>query len=321
MATYSYFSTNDTYLLREYEIGTIRKVMGIHDGLDNSNFLIITDRYPYILTIFENRLASDEWMFFLKLQQHLLAKNFPCAEPIYTKNDELITVIKNKPAAIFTYIHGKKIDIPNVAQCKEIGRYLARLHLFTKDFALFRSNDASLSKWTNLYDYTKKEMDNIELGLSSLIKEALSKVVNSWPADLPNGVIHGDLFPDNALFFGDKLNGIIDFYFACNDFYIYDLALTINSWCFDDQNNFDYQKANAIFNSYHNIRPILPQELEIFSVVASGAALKILISRISNWLNPVEGSFSYVKKPNSYTKILKHHLNIKSFTDYEINIS
>jgi homoserine kinase type II len=313
-------STQDAYLLREYNIGKIRKIMGIQDGFDNSNFLVLTDHLPYILTLCGARLYKNEWEFFLKLQQYLFSKKFPCPEPVANYNNELVTVIKGKPASIYSFLQGKKIEKPNLNQCREFGKFLALLHVQARDFSVFRANDISLLYWAEMFDLINPQIDFIYLGLQDEIKTVLYKVVQHWPTNLPRGIIHGDPLPNNCFFLGDKLSGIFDFYCACNDFYIYDLAIAVNSWCFDENNEFNASKASALLSAYNAVRPLIKEEIEAFPLIALGASLKILLSKTMHWLKPAKEVLVYLKSPHEYVNKMRFHQTINNFASYGITV-
>ncbi|MCX8231174.1 MAG: homoserine kinase, partial [Alphaproteobacteria bacterium] len=290
MAVYTEISDDElTAFVAAYDIGHPVSLKGIAEGVENSNYLLQTDRDNYILTIYEKRVSARDLPFFLGLMDHLAGRGFPCPTPIHGRDGDALRQVAGKPAAIVSFLEGISVRRPTTEHCALLGTALAAMHLTGADFSTHRANALSVADWRPLHDRTKADADSVEPGLAANIARELDDIERTWPRDLPSGVIHADLFPDNVFFLQDRLSGFIDFYFACNDYYAYDIAVCLNAWCFETDGSFNITKAKALLTAYRKKRPITPEELAALPILARGAALRFLLTRLYDWLNQVPG--------------------------------
>jgi homoserine kinase type II len=296
----------------QYDIGDVVSFKGIAEGVENSNYVLQTDRGTYILTLYEKRVAKADLPFFLGLMDHLAAKGIACATPVHARDGKALRELCDRPAAIVTFLNGvcasRRITL---AQCAELGRTMAEMHLAGQSFALTRRNDLSLDGWRRLFDATKPRADEIVPGLAAEIETELGALASSWPGGLPSGVIHADLFPDNVFFLGAKLSGVIDFYFACNDYLAYDLAVCLNAWCFEPDASFNATKALQMYSSYDSVRKLTAEERAATPILARGAALRFLLTRLYDWINTPPGALVNRKDPKEYLARLRFHRGVK----------
>jgi homoserine kinase type II len=272
MAVYTDVSADDlNEFLGRYEIGKLLAYKGIAEGVENSNFLVHTSAGNFILTLYEKRVAKDDLPFFLGLMEHLAARGLTCPQPVKNKQGGMLGEIAGRPAAIVTFLDGMWMRRPNAANCGAVGEALARLHLAGADFKMRRPNALGIESWRPLYEQAKGRGDSVRPGLCAEIDMELDALGKCWPRDLPDGVIHADLFPDNVFFLGDKLSGLIDFYFACTDTLAYDVAICLNAWCFEPDHSYNVTKGRALLKSYANVRPLAAEERAALPVLARHA--------------------------------------------------
>jgi len=298
-------------LLARYDIGLPLAFKGIAEGVENSNFYLQTDRGAFILTLYEKRVRTADLPFFLGLMEHLASRGLSCPQPLRDRSGAQSFVFKGRAGAIFTFLNGVSLRKPEAVHCGAAGRALALLHEAGRDFALTRNNALGVAGWRELADATRARADAVERDLGALVADALSMLERDWPADLPAGVIHADLFPDNVLFMQEKVSGLIDFYFACNDIYAYDLAVTLNSWCFEGDGAYNVTKGKALIAAYQSIRVLTAAEQNALPVLMRGAALRFLLTRLFDWLNPDPNALVRPKDPREYAKRLRFHLKVK----------
>jgi homoserine kinase type II len=291
----------------EYDIGTVVSCKGIAEGVENSNYLLQTDRNTYILTLYEKRVREEDLPFFVTLMDHLAAKGIDCPVPIHGRDGAALRRLAGRPAAIISFLQGMWVRRPRPEHCAALGTALAAMHLAGADFAMTRINNLSVQGWRPLFDACEGRADEVCPGLSAEIAAELDLLESSWPKGLPTGVIHADLFPDNVFFLGDRLSGLIDFYFACTDFLVYDLAVCLNAWCFEPDDSFNVTKARRMMQNYRTIRELSSAEIEALPVLARGAALRFLLTRLYDWLNQVEGALVKPKDPMEYHRKLNFH--------------
>tara|TARA_Y100000768_G_C23887381_1_gene638319 strand:+ start:146 stop:1096 length:951 start_codon:yes stop_codon:yes gene_type:complete len=292
-----------------YDIGSLEEYYEIIEGIENTNFKIICDKKTYVLTIFEKRVKEEELPFFIDLKLYLNKNKFKCPRPIKNKNGKIINTIKNKKAIIITFIEGEKIDKPNEDQCNEVGKMLGNLHKLTINFNQKRKNSLDIEEWKKIFnkcENNNKEFDKI---FFTLDKE-INFLEKFWPKNLPSGIIHADLFRDNIFFDNNKINGIIDFYFSCNHFFLYDICIVINDWCFENngkifKNNF----FSAIINGYNTFRKLNTNEIASLNIILRGAAVRILMTRIHDYIFHPHDAIVVKKDPYQYYNILKWHQN------------
>lgn len=293
--------------LADYDLGEMLSLKGIAEGVENSNFLMETTRGRFILTLFEKRVAEADLPFFIGLMDHLALSGLSCPTPIHARDGKALRRLAGRPAVIVSFLTGMWPRKPNVAQCASVGTALAGLHLAGAGFAIGRENALSLPGWRRLAEDCRARADDVRPGLGAEIARELAFLEENWPAALPRGVIHADLFPDNVFFIGDDVSGLIDFYFACDDFYAYDLAICLNAWCFEPDGAFNATKARALSRNYAAVRPLSAAETAALPLLCRGAALRFLLTRLYDWLNQVPGALVRPKDPLEYLSKLRFH--------------
>jgi homoserine kinase type II len=296
--------------LADYELGAPVAFEGIAEGVENSNFRLATERGLYILTIYEKRVAAEDLPFFLGLMEHLARHGLPCPLPVHARDGTALRRLRDKPAAIVSCLDGRWPRRITVERCGALGETLAALHLAAADFLPTRANALSLEGWHALFLGCQGRADQVEPGLEDEIAAELAVLGQAWPADLPSGVIHADLFPDNVFFAGDAVTGVIDFYFACNDILAYDVAICLNAWCFEADGSFNLTKAKALLQGYRRRRTLSPAEIAALPVLARGSALRFLLTRLYDWLHRVEGARVMPKDQREYLKKLRFHRGV-----------
>lgn len=302
--------------LAGYDIGTLTSFHGIAEGVENSNFLVQTTTGSYILTLYEKRVRPEDLPFFVGLMQHLAARGLSCPEPVAARSGAILAEVAGRPAAMVTFLPGVSVRRPTAHHCAELGRGLAQLHLAGADFRLTRANALSVAGWRPLLEAAGSAADTVAPGLSATVAAELAALEASWPQGLPSGVIHADLFPDNAFFLDDRLSGIIDFYFACTDFLAYDVAICLNAWCFEADGAYNVTKGRALLAGYEAVRPLSEDEKAALPRLARGAALRFLLTRLVDWLNVPEGALVRPKDPLEYLKKLRFHQAVERAQDY-----
>tara|TARA_B100001741_G_C16530023_1_gene589122 strand:+ start:20 stop:988 length:969 start_codon:yes stop_codon:yes gene_type:complete len=306
-------------ILSNYSIGRLDKFEDIEEGIENSNFLIWVNQKKYILTIYEKRVKIEDLPFFSDLMTSLNQSNYKCPKPILNKNNKAISNFNNKKLMIVSFIEGRPKGNLSPDNCKSIGIETAKLHELTKKLKIHRTNDLSVNSWRKMFDQVRDKCVQIHKDLPKLIEDNLNDVEKNWPKDLPKGIIHADLFYDNIFFDKNNFSGIIDFYFSCNDFYAFEIAICFNALCFDGPKNnlsFNVTKAKSFIEGYNQIRAISDPEKESIKVLSQGAALRFLLTRVFDALNTVEGAIVKVKDPMEYLKRLEFHKNAKTHEDY-----
>lgn len=301
-----------------YDIGRLISSKGIAEGVENSNYLILTDRSPYILTLYEKRVRADDLPFFIGLMEHLAERGVPCPTPIRDRDGVALKELKGRPAALVSFLKGLSPRRVRPEHCSALGRALAELHLQGTGFALRRENDLSLAGWQRLATACGRRADELEAGLADEIAAEVAALRAAWPTELPAGVIHADLFCDNVFFEGPRLTGIIDFYFACNDLFAYDAAVCLNAWCFETPRELNVTKARNLLAAYRQTRPLSEAEIAALPMLARGAALRFLLTRLYDWLNPVDGALVTPKDPREYLARLRFHRGVESPAAYGI---
>ena len=311
MAVYTEVSDDElAEFVALYDIGSVTSLKGIAEGVENSNFLLHTDRGSFILTLYEKRVAEVDLPFFLGLMEHLAEGGIACPLPIRGRDGRALHRLCGRPAAIVTFLEGMWPKRIRPVHCRELGAALARMHIAGSDFALYRGNNLSLAGWKRLFELCCDDADLVRPGLAEALGAELKVLEALWPDDLPVGVIHADLFPDNVFFIGEVLTGLIDFYFACSDAFAYDWAVCLNAWCFEPDGAFNVTKARLMLASYRKVRPLSDRELAALPILARGAALRFLLTRLYDWLNHPAGAFVQPKDPLEYWHKLRFHQGI-----------
>jgi homoserine kinase type II len=302
--------------LADYDIGEAEALKGVAEGVENSNFLLTTSRGQYFLTLYEKRVDARDLPFFLGLMGHLAGRGINCPQPIKGRDGNAIRALAGKPAAITTFLHGLSPRRPTVKHCGPIGRGLAELHLAGQDFALRRPNALSVAGWRPLFDGSRRDADGVAPGLAAELEAELHYLEAQWPTGLPSGVIHADLFPDNVFFLHGGLSGLIDFYFACNDQLAYDVAVCLNAWCFESDRSCNVTKARALITAYDQVRKLTDAERAALPMLARGAALRFLLTRLYDWINTPANALVKRKDPLEYLAYLRFHRGVRSLADY-----
>ena len=318
MAVYTDVAAEDlAAFLAGYELGELLAYKGIAEGVENSNFLLHTDRGYFILTLYEKRVAADDLPFFLGLMEHLAARGLNCPQPVKHRDGQVLGRLAGRPAAIVTFLDGMWIRRPSPGHCGAVGEALAQLHLAGADFPLRRANALSVAGWRPLYRAAQaKNADRVQPGLTDALAAELAQLESAWPRDLSQGVIHADLFPDNVFFLHDRLSGLIDFYFACTDTLAYDLAICLNAWCFETDHSYNVTKGRALLQGYAGKRPLSGDEQRQLPLLCRGAALRFLLTRLVDWLDVPAGALVRPKDPMEYFRKLRFHQTIGSARDY-----
>lgn len=304
--------------LSKYDVGQAISFKGIAEGVENSNYLLETTRDRFILTLYEKRANPDDLPYFLDMMEHLADKGVNAPLPIRDKSGASLQILAGRPACMISFLTGVSINHISESHCAELGETLAKMHLALESYEPERKNDLSLDGWKKLAGETQNRADEVMPGLSALISHELAFLSENWPTDLPKGNIHADLFPDNVLFTGETITGLIDFYFGCTDFLAYDIAICINAWCFDANHRFEANKAKRLVEMYDAYKSLSQQELNALPILCRGAAMRFLLTRLYDWLNPVADAVVRPKNPAEYVEKLKFHQDVKDAAAYVV---
>jgi homoserine kinase type II len=302
--------------LVDYDLGPVSSFKGIAEGVENSNFLMYTQTGRFFLTLFEKRMKEADLPFFIGLMEHLAKKGVTCPQPVHRRTGGALGRLAGRPATIVTFLDGLWIRRPNARHCASVGEALGRMHKAGADFKLQRANALSIGGWPALFEAAEARADEVAPGLAAETREELAALREIWPSDLPAGVIHADLFPDNVFFLGDELSGLIDFYFACNDALAYDLAIALNAWCFEPDASFNITKGMALINGYERVRRLTDSEVAALPVLARGAALRFMLTRLVDWLNVPPDAKVVPHDPLEYLRKMRFHRKVVSARDY-----
>ena len=317
MAVYTDVSDEELdSFIASYAVGALTSFKGIAEGVENSNYLVHTENGRYILTLYEKRVSREDLPYFLGLMEHLAARGLTCPLPVRDRQGQALKELAGRPAALITFLDGLWVRRPGIEHCAGLGDALARFHLSGRDFPMVRANSLSLPGWRSLFAAIGSGADRVIAGLSGAIEKELRHLEGHWPDDLPVGVVHADLFPDNVFFLGDKVSGLIDFYFACNDMLAYDIAVCLNAWCFETDGSFNVTKARALLEAYEKARPLTKAEFDRLPTLARGAALRFLLTRTYDLINTDAGALVKTKDPNEYLRKLRFHQRVKSTREY-----
>ena len=319
MAVYTTIEDHEiASLLQGYDIGRLLSLAGIAEGVENSNFLLRTDQQNYILTLYEKRTDKRDLPFFMDLKAHLNANGMNCPLPIADRSGKILQQVAERPAAIFSFLDGISYRTPSPDHCRSLGSVLAQLHLNTQSFAQTRLNTLGPDGWQPLLSSIDHDPADLPSGLRAMAQERLSDILTRWPEDLPAGVIHADLFPNNVMFVGDELTGVIDFYFACHDMLAYDLAICLNSWCFEPDGSFNVTKSAALLAGYQSKRRLQANELAALPVLCEGSAMRFFLTRLYDWINTAKDAFVKPHDPMEYWAKLRFHNKCQSAASYGI---
>ena len=320
MAVYTKINNKDILSLsQKFNLGKIIKFYGIAKGIENTNYLLKTNNNKYILTIFEKRVQKKDLPFFMKLMDKLNQQKINCPKPIKDKNGKYLTLIKNKTACIVTFLNGKDKQNLSNKNCYDVGKNIGRLHKAARKIKLYRKNSMSINNLESLLKNIKFRPNTIVPNLKSVLRINLREIKKEWPKNLPKGIIHGDLFIDNIFFNKNKFAGFIDFYFSCNDYSMYEIAICINALCFDKRNNkfvLNNQKVKSLIKGYQSVKKIYQKEKDALNVLCRGAALRYLLTRIYDYINTPKTALIKIKDPKEYFQKLIIHNNLNSFKNY-----
>lgn len=320
MAVYTELSDEDiATFAAAYDLGQVVACKGIAEGVENTNYLLVTEAGPYILTIYERRVNDSDVPYFLELLTHLAVRGVPCPTPVAARDGSALRRLKGRPAAVVTFLHGLWPRRPGPEHCAALGAALAALHAAGADFPRHRANDLSPAGWHRLLDDCLARPDGMAPALADELRREMDALEAAWPGDLPAGVIHADLFPDNVFFDGGRLTGLIDFYFACTDMFAYDLAIAVNAWCFEPDGDFNVTKARRLAGAYHARRPLSPAEVRALPLLARGAAMRFLLTRLYDWLNTPRGALVTPKNPMEYLAKLRFHRGVGGADGYGLD--
>jgi len=302
--------------LSAYDLGSVLSLKGIAEGVENSNYLLRMTGGTFILTLYEKRVAAEDLPFFLGLMDHLATRGIACPTPVKGRDGKTLRALRGRPAALVTFLDGLSVRKPRTEHCAALGTAIASLHDAARDFAGQRANALGPSSFRGLAGACGGEADRVAPGLAREIETEIAALEQAWPKTLPQGVIHADLFPDNVFFIQSRVSGLIDFYFACNDFLAYDLMICLNSWCFEEGGQLNITKARALIEGYRAKRPLSSAELAALPVLARGAALRFLLTRLYDWLKPAEGALVKPKNPLEYLIKLRFHRHVTGPSAY-----
>ena len=319
MAVYTKINKKEiSYINKKFKIDKIINFKGIKQGIENTNYLLKSRNKKFILTIFEKRVVKKDIPFFMKLMDQLNNSKINCPRPIKNKNGNYLIKIKNKPACIVSFLEGKDKKILNLKNCFETGKIIAQMHQASKNYKLSRKNSMGVKNLNPLFNSIKfksKKFINIEKFLKVNFKDIKKK----WPKKLPHGIIHGDLFIDNIFFRNNKLSGIIDFYFAANDYFMYEISICVNALCFDKKNSkflINKKKVKNLIKGYESIRKISINEKKSLNILCRGAAMRYFLTRLYDYTNTPKTALIKIKDPREYYQKLVIHNNLKSYKDY-----
>ena len=323
MAVYTKVSAQEAVaFLAAYDIGELCTLTGIKRGVENTNYDLVTGKGHFILTLYEKRTKPEDLPFFLNLMEHLAGKGISCPRPVKMKNGAMLGQLAGKAAAIVTFLEGDTLSRIGPEDCHQLGRALASVHLATNDFRLLqRPNGLSVSAWGKLFAINEARADQVMTGLADILKKEIQHLQSCWPRNLPRGVIHADLFPDNVFFDHENLCGLIDFYFACNDNFAYDLAICLNAWCFEHGTAFNITKARGLLKGYQEVRRLTPEELRTLPLLARGSAVRFLLTRLHDWLNQSADALVKAKDPLEYLTRLQFHQLVTDIGAYGLDES
>ena len=322
MAVYTEVSDEElTNFIAGYAIGEVCSFKGIAEGVENSNYLLNTNLGSFILTLYEKRVDSHDLPFFLGLMDHLAVRGVSCPTPVLNLKGQLMGQLCGRNAAIISFLDGMWVRKPSPHHCAGLGEAMANLHLAGADFQIDRPNTLSVQSWRNMLEASGARVDELKMGLRKALLEELDDLEENWPklvSGLPSGIIHADLFPDNVFFKANKLSGLIDFYFACNDVFAYDVAICLNAWCFEEDGTFNTKKAQFLLRAYRNVRVFTESELIALPLLARGSAMRFLVTRLYDWLNTPKNAMVTLKDPMEFFRKLEFHKTVKSFDAYGV---
>ena len=319
MAVYTKISKKDISIInKKFNVENFKSFKGIKQGIENTNYLLKSKNSKFILTIFEKRVMRKEIPFFMKLMDRLSSLGINCPKPLKNDNGKFLIKIKNKTACIVSFLKGKDKKNLNLKNCYEVGKTIAQIHFYTKKIKIFRNNSMGIKKLKPLINKIKFKSGEFN-NLVKFLNVNFKNINKNWPKKLPKGIIHGDLFIDNIFFKNDELSGIIDFYFAANDYFMYEIAICINALCFDQVNSKFYlnrKKIRNLIKGYEKIRKLSSKEKNSLNILCRGAALRYFLTRLYDYENTPKTAFIKIKNPREYYQKLLTHNKLKTYKDY-----
>ena len=319
MAVYTHLEDSQIEeLLNDYTLGEFVSAQAIVEGIDNSNYLLKTTQNTFILTLYESRIPAEDLPFYLHLMSYMKDQGVECPRTQMRKDGELLSQVQGRSVSITSFLEGRGLTEIQPKHLAELGEFVAKMHVATQGFDRTLRNNLAPNRLASLFDQVKGHLGALAPNLVNHISDELGQM-QSWPTlDLPRGVVHADIFPDNVFFIGDRLTGIIDFYFACEDYLAYDLAVTFNAWCFDGIDNAEFNRAKAqqLISAYHKVRPLSDAELDALSFLAKSASIRCLLTRSRDWFFQIDGAVVKPHDPMEYVKKWKFHCQEKSFREY-----
>jgi len=294
-------------LLADFDVGAAVAFKGIAEGIQNSNFLLETEQGRFILTVYERGVKAEELPYFLDLLGWLADHGFPSARPVADRQGRTLKALRGKPVAMVEFLPGLSVRRPTAAHCREAGGGLARLHLAGAGYPGRRVNDLGQGAWAPMFGRLTAAAEALKPGLAATIAGDLAHLEGAWPRSLPTGTIHADFFPDNVFFRDGRFAAAIDFYFACDDAYAYDLAIALNAWCFETDGSFNLTLARAMLGGYQQQRPLTPEEGAALPLLAHGAAMRFFLTRLSDWGATPAGALVRPHDPLEYERKLAVH--------------
>ena len=302
--------------LSAYDLGSVRSFAGIAEGVENSNYLLRTTKAHYILTLYEKRVDVNDLPFFIEVMTHLASKGMSCPLPVAARDGSILKELMGRPCAIFSFLDGTFSHFPNQAKCHALGASLAELHIKAQGISHHRANALGPASWTPLLQSIGSDANIVAEGMHQTITTRLEHILSDWPSDLPHGIIHADLFPNNVLFIGNNLTGLIDFYFACEDILAYDVGICLNSWCFEADGSFNLTKSRSLIRGYQAVRPLSEAEIAAIPVLAAGSAMRFFLTRLYDWLHTPKDALVSPKNPMEYWDILGFHQSVSGVGAY-----
>jgi len=319
MAVYTKINKKDLlYINKKFNDERFLSFKGIKQGIENTNYLLKSKNKKYILTIFEKRVSKKEIPFFMELMDELNTSKLNCPKPLKNKDGKYLINLKNKTACIVSFLQGKDKKNLNIKNCYDVGRVIAQMHLHTQKIKLFRKNSMGVKNLNPLLKSIKfksKKFTNID----KFLKINFDNIKKKWPKKLPGGIIHGDLFIDNIFFKNNKLSGIIDFYFAANDYFMYEIAICINALCFEKINSkfkINKNKIKNLIKGYESVRNISLKEKKSLNILCRGAAMRYFLTRLYDYVNTPKTAIIKIKDPREYYQKIIIHNNLKTYKDY-----
>ena len=319
MAVYTKISKKYiSYLNKNFKSKKFISFKGIKQGIENTNYLLRSKNEKFILTIFEKRVSQKEVPFFMKLMDQLNNSKINCPKPLKNNQGNYLIKLKKKTACVVSFLKGKDKKKLSLKNCYEVGKTIAQMHSSTKKIKLYRKNSMGIKNLYPLLNSIKFKSKKF-LNIEKFLKKNLTDIKRQWPKKLPSGIIHGDLFIDNIFFKNNRLSGVIDFYFAANDYFMYEIAICINALCFDKKKSkfvLNKKKVKNLIKGYEKIRKISVKERKSLNILCRGAAIRYFMTRLYDYSNTPKTALIKIKDPREYYQKLVIHNNLRTYKDY-----